>query len=57
MLTHNPSDLSKRHIPLTGATNFRDLGGYMGHEGRLFNGEKFSGQTTWRHWMKTIFAN
>jgi protein-tyrosine phosphatase len=34
MLTHNPSDLSKRHIPLTGATNFRDLGGYMGHEGR-----------------------
>lgn len=34
MLTHNPSELSKRHIPLTGATNFRDLGGYMGHEGR-----------------------
>lgn len=34
MSTHSPSDLSKRHIPLQGASNFRDLGGYLGHEGR-----------------------
>jgi len=30
----SPNDLSKRHIPLNGATNFRDLGGYVGHEGQ-----------------------
>jgi protein-tyrosine phosphatase len=27
-------DLFQRHIPLNGASNFRDLGGYVGHEGR-----------------------
>jgi protein-tyrosine phosphatase len=30
----NSNDLSRRHIPLHGASNFRDLGGYVGHEGR-----------------------
>jgi protein-tyrosine phosphatase len=34
MLTHSPQDLSQRHIHLKGASNFRDLGGYVGHEGR-----------------------
>jgi len=34
MSMHSPHDLSRRHIPLHGATNFRDLGGYVGHEGR-----------------------
>ena len=34
MLTHNPQDLAQRHILLNGASNFRDLGGYKGHEGR-----------------------
>lgn len=34
MLTPIPQDLSKRHIALTGASNFRDLGGYVGHMGR-----------------------
>ena len=34
MLTHNPQDLAQRHIPLNGASNFRDLGGYKGHQGR-----------------------
>lgn len=27
-------DVSRRHLPLTGASNFRDLGGYVGQEGR-----------------------
>jgi protein-tyrosine phosphatase len=27
-------DLKQRHIPLKGASNFRDLGGYVGHAGR-----------------------
>ena len=34
MSMHSPHDLSRRHIPLHGASNFRDLGGYVGHEGR-----------------------
>lgn len=34
MSTHNSLVLSQRHIPLSGASNFRDLGGYAGHEGR-----------------------
>ncbi len=34
MLTPTPQDLSQRHIALTGASNFRDLGGYVGHMGR-----------------------
>ena len=34
MSTHPLNDLSHRHIPLNGASNFRDLGGYAGHEGR-----------------------
>jgi protein-tyrosine phosphatase len=34
MFTHSPQDLAQRHIPLKGASNFRDLGGYAGHEGR-----------------------
>lgn len=34
MSTHLANDLSQRHIRLNGASNFRDLGGYMGHEGR-----------------------
>jgi protein-tyrosine phosphatase len=34
MLMSNSQDLSQRHIALTGATNFRDLGGYLGHMGR-----------------------
>jgi protein-tyrosine phosphatase len=31
--SHN-QDHFQRHIPLNGASNFRDLGGYLGHEGR-----------------------
>ncbi len=31
---HTPQDLARRHIPLQGASNFRDLGGYKGHENR-----------------------
>lgn len=27
-------DVSRRHLPLSGASNFRDLGGYVGQEGR-----------------------
>ena len=34
MLMSNSQDLSQRHIALTGASNFRDLGGYAGHMGR-----------------------
>jgi protein-tyrosine phosphatase len=34
MFTHSPQDLAQRHIPLNGASNFRDLGGYQGHAGR-----------------------
>lgn len=34
MFTHSPQDLAQRHIPLKGASNFRDMGGYAGHEGR-----------------------
>ena len=34
MSTHSANDLSQRHIPLNGASNFRDLGGYAGHDGR-----------------------
>jgi len=34
MLKQPNDDLSKRHIPLKGASNFRDLGGYVGHAGR-----------------------
>jgi protein-tyrosine phosphatase len=34
MSMHSPHDLFRRHIPLHGASNFRDLGGYVGHEGR-----------------------
>jgi protein-tyrosine phosphatase len=34
MSTHPTNDLFHRHIPLNGASNFRDLGGYAGHEGR-----------------------
>ena len=34
MLKSNSQDLSQRHIALTGASNFRDLGGYAGHMGR-----------------------
>ena len=34
MLMPNSQDLSQRHIALTGASNFRDLGGYAGHMGR-----------------------
>jgi protein-tyrosine phosphatase len=40
MLTHSPQELSQRHIPLKGASNFRDLGGYVGHEGRLVKWRK-----------------
>ncbi len=29
-----PATLSQRHIPLQGSSNFRDLGGYRGHQGR-----------------------
>ena len=34
MLTPHSQDLSLRHIALTGTSNFRDLGGYVGQEGR-----------------------
>ena len=34
MSTHPTNDLFHRHIPLNGASNFRDLGGYVGHAGR-----------------------
>jgi len=34
MHKHPDDDLSQRHIALKGASNFRDLGGYVGHEGR-----------------------
>ena len=34
MLMPNSQDLAQRHIPLSGASNFRDLGGYVGHMGR-----------------------
>jgi protein-tyrosine phosphatase len=34
MLKQPNDDLSKGHIPLKGASNFRDLGGYVGHAGR-----------------------
>jgi protein-tyrosine phosphatase len=34
MSTHPSPDLAQRHIPFSGASNFRDLGGYIGHEGR-----------------------
>lgn len=34
MFTHSPQDLAQRHIPLNGASNFRDIGGYAGHAGR-----------------------
>ena len=34
MLKSNSQDISQRHIALTGASNFRDLGGYAGHMGR-----------------------
>jgi protein-tyrosine phosphatase len=34
MSTHPSQDLAQRHITLNGASNFRDLGGYIGHEGR-----------------------
>ncbi len=40
MLTHTPHTLSQRHIPLNGASNFRDLGGYVGHEGRTVQWRK-----------------
>ena len=32
--TPNPVSTPSRHLPLTGASNFRDLGGYAGHGGR-----------------------
>ena len=31
---HAPSARPTRSLPLTGATNFRDLGGYIGHRGQ-----------------------
>jgi len=34
MSKQSKQELSRRHIPLTGASNFRDLGGYVGHMGR-----------------------
>ena len=40
MFTHSPQDLAQRHIPLKGASNFRDLGGYAGHEGRTVKWRK-----------------
>ncbi len=40
MSMHNSNDLSRRHIPLNGASNFRDLGGYSGHQGRLVKWRK-----------------
>jgi len=32
--TPSPDSKPSRHLPLAGATNFRDLGGYAGHNGR-----------------------
>jgi protein-tyrosine phosphatase len=40
MSMHSTHDLSRRHIPLNGASNFRDLGGYVGHEGRTLKWRK-----------------
>ncbi|MEY4448742.1 MAG: Tyrosine-protein phosphatase precursor [Pseudomonadota bacterium] len=40
MYTHPPQDLAQRHIPLNGASNFRDLGGYKGHAGRTVKWRK-----------------
>ena len=34
MLMNDAQEISRRHIPLNGASNFRDLGGYVGHMGR-----------------------
>lgn len=34
MSSHSPQDLALRHIPLNGASNFRDIGGYKAHDGR-----------------------
>lgn len=34
MMMDSKQDVSRRHLPLTGASNFRDLGGYVGQEGR-----------------------
>ena len=36
----NSNDLSRRHIPLNGASNFRDLGGYTGRQGRTVKWRK-----------------
>jgi len=40
MPTHPSHNLSRRHIPLNGASNFRDLGGYVGHQGRTVQWRK-----------------
>ena len=40
MPTHSSNHLSRRHIPLIGASNFRDLGGYVGHQGRTVQWRK-----------------
>lgn len=40
MPTHSSNHLSRRHIPLNGASNFRDLGGYVGHQGRTVQWRK-----------------
>lgn len=40
MMTHSTIDLSQRHIPLKGASNFRDVGGYKGHGGRAVKWRK-----------------
>ena len=34
MMMDSKQDVSRRHLPLSGASNFRDLGGYVGQEGR-----------------------
>ena len=34
MSSHSPQDLALRHIPLNGASNFRDIGGYKAQDGR-----------------------
>lgn len=34
MSSHSPQDLAQRHIPLNGASNFRDIGGYKAQDGR-----------------------
>ena len=45
------ADPPQRVLPLAGATNFRDLGGYLGHDGRpvrwrrLFRSEHLAGLT------------